>query len=321
MAVEIKAQSVVNRFAFKEYGQVIHVDPPIYNEKGKFYTSNVRANYPVYIFDDRVPNDYEIRVLKIEHLGQIMLNNKLQIIPTHTTYGDRCRENLTTVLNAWKRQAENIIVSSSSYQLIQIEAFKNHFSQIEEILEYMMEQKKIHRIELTKYVYSDRKQKRLRYVNLLESLNILRYEEPYYVMGNTYITIELEAEDDKELLNGLLSHIIKYRYQTLKDEFRLTILEKTVGVDSVIYIPELQIEKSVYRTKSSITKGYKKYYGKHINPLKLNQILRRLEKVGAIRRKSNAFYGDEKLREDMIVKKKKLEPLTISPNIPNIINY
>lgn len=316
MASIMDAQLVVERFAFKEYGQVIKVDPPMYINKGNYYLSNVRANYPVYIFDDREPADYKIRVLKIEHLGQITLNDQFQIVPTRTTYGTECLNNLKMMLEYWKQQAENIVVSASSDQLIQIESFRNHFNKIELILEYLMENDRIHKADLTRYEPKEQKLKIRRYVNLMESLGIVRYEEPYYVPANVYISTEKETKTDEELLKSLLSHIIKIRYPTLRDEFGLTILEKTVGVDNVIYLPELEMEEPVYRNKPSIADSYKRYYGKNINPMRLNQILRRLEKVGAIQRKLDNYFGVEDLREDMITKKKKLEPLTISPHIP-----
>jgi hypothetical protein len=321
MAVSLDAESVVKHFAYKNYGQVVQVDRPIYNKDKNIYVSNVRANYPLYIFDDRTPDDYDVRVLKIEHLGQVMLNDKLQIVSTSTTYGDQCKENLHLVLEGWKRQAENIVVSTSSNQLIEIEAFRNYFNQIELILEYLMEYNKIHRTELTRYLYSDNKNKILRYMNLLCSLQITRYEEPYYEMGNTYISIEQETSNEEELLKTILAYLLKYRYPTLRDEFKLRMLEKTAGIDNVIYLPEMETENPIYRTPKSISNSYKKYYDRYINPLKLNQILRRLEKVGAIRNKNNKYFGDDELREEMIIKKKKLEPLSISPHIPNIIYY
>jgi hypothetical protein len=225
------------------------------------------------------------------------------------------------MLEYWKKQAENIVVSTSSDQLILIESFRNHFNKIELILEYLMENDRIHNIDLTMYEPKDQKLKMKRYVNLLDSLGIIRYEEPYYVPANVYISTEKKVETDEALITSLLSHIIKNRYPTLRDEFGLTILEKTVGIDNVIYLPELEMEESVFRKKSSIADSYKKYYGRNINPMRLNQILRRLEKVGAIQRKLDNYFGVEKLREDMITKKKKLEPLTLAPYIPNILNY
>lgn len=307
------AKAIVERFAFKQYGQVIKVDPPVLNEALGNYVSNVRANYPVYIFDDRSPQDYAVRVLKIKHLGQITLNKDLQIIPRFTTYGQDAEDNLVHVLNSWKKQVEHIVVSASSNQLIKIEKFRNHFSQIERILEYLMEYKKIHQVELTRYLSSRDKRRIKKYINLLESIEIIRFVEPYYEIGNRYITIEGATKPKQDLMLNLLSHIIEYRYPILRDEFGLTILEKTVSVDNVIYLPELETESSVFRSINSIANNYKKYYNRNINPLQLNQILRRLEKAGAICRKGSSFYGDETLREDMITRKKKLAPLSIAP--------
>ena len=39
-----------------------------------------------------------------------------------------------------------------------------------------------------------------------------------------------------------------------------TILEKAIGIDNIIYLPELEIGEPVYRRRKSIESLYKKYY-------------------------------------------------------------
>jgi len=313
------AQTITQRFAFKEYGQVVKVDDPILNKTYKRYIANIRANYPIFIRDDLSPADYEVRVLKIGSLGQITLNEELQIMPKLTTYREECKQNLIKILNLWKAQAENIVVTASSDQLIMIEEFRNHFSQIERLLDHVREYKRIHSIELTKYLSNKEKRKIGRYVNLLVSLDILRFieENSYYEYGNQYIGIEKELREkgrinEEKLKLAILSYIIKNRYPILRDEFQLTILESTIGIDNVIYLPELELKKSVCRKPDSIASNYKKYYNRNINPLHLTQILKRLLRVGAIRRKGRVYYGDDNLRENMLEQKKLLKPLAIS---------
>ena len=110
----MSAEAIIQKFAYNEYGQNIFVDPPKYNSKSKMYYSNIRSKLPVFIHDDRFPGTYQVRVLKMDSLGHIFLNDKLQIIPHLTTYKEKCYENLETLLDHWVRRIENIVVTSSS---------------------------------------------------------------------------------------------------------------------------------------------------------------------------------------------------------------
>lgn len=311
----MSVQSIIDRFAYKEYGQVISVDSPRYDKYREKYYANLRANYPLFIFDDREPNKYIVRVLKINSIGQICINNELHIVPEFTTYNYDSEKNLEKVLEMWKKQAENIVVMASSDNFVKIEAFQNYFNQIDLILDHLLEFEKIYNTEIKKHLPNKDRKKLLRYINLLESLDIIRKAYDYYEFGNTFISWNLDRENmsENDLKKIVLSYLIKNRYLTLRDEFHLTILEKTISIDNIIYLPELEYQNAIFRKRQSIANSYKKYYNRYINPLQLTQILKRLLKVGAIDKKGQNYFGEENLRENMITIKETLQPLSLTP--------
>lgn len=307
---------MISKFAYDEYGQFIFVDSPQFDRESKIYYANIRSKLPVFIHDDRTPAHYKVRVLKIDSLGKIYLNKDLELIPNLTTRREECYRNLENILKLWRARTEHIVVQCSSDQLVKIEDFRNHFSQIELIVDHLLEFGEIKNTEISKYMPSKDKAKLIRYLSLLEGLDIVRRTETSYKMGNEFINLEkrLEVKEDIQLDIRLvvLSHVIKNRYLTLKDVFGLNILEKTVNIDNVIYLPELELEEPIYRKRSTIANSYKYYYKRNINALHLTRILKRLENCGAIHRISDKYLGHDHLREKMLDKKRVLKPLTIT---------
>ena len=308
----MEVEKVVNRFAYREYGQFILVDPPIFDSVSQTYYSNIRSDFPIFIHDDRDPSGYKVRVLKIESLGQIYLNKDLQIIPHLTTTREECNSNLESLLRLWRNQAERIVVSCSSDNLARIEEFRHHLNQIELIIDNLKEFGKINHSEIEKYMTRSDRVKLVRYLSLLKGLEIVREVKTGYVPGQRFISLEKIAENEDEFRHLILSYVIKNRYQTLRDVFGITILERTVNIDNIIYLPELELEERVYRRRRSIAANYKYFYERNINPLHLNHILRRLVRVGAISREGQNYFGDDELRERMLKEKRTLRPLTIT---------
>lgn len=309
----MSAETVIQKFVHNEYGQNIFVDPPTYDPSSKRYFSNIRSKLPVFIHDDRFPQDYQVRVLKIDSLGQIFLNNKMEIIPQLTTYREKCYKNLETLLEHWRNRIENIVVTSSSAEFAKITEFRNYFGKIDLILDNLLEHGKITHYELSKHMPKKERSKLLRYLDLLEGIDLVRKIDEGYLMGNTLIGLSKSYEnDEKQLRTAVLSHVIKNRYLTLKQVFDLYILEKTIAVDNVIYLSEIELGAAVHRRQAAIQRGYKHHYKKNINSLHLTRILRRLHRCGAIDRKGEAFFGHDHLREDMITKKENEPPLVIS---------
>jgi len=307
------AAVIMSRFADREYGQNIFVDPPIFDEKSKLYHSNIRSKIPVFIYDDRSSADYKIRVLKIDSLGSIYINDKLELMPQLTTYRDKCYENLDNLLALWRQTIENIVVTSSSDQFAHIYAFTNHFGQIELIIENLIEHGEIKHDDLRKGMHVHARNKLKRYLNLLEGLQLVRTVEDGYKSGNYLVELLSKDMSPEDRWVAILSYVIRNRYLTLKKVFEITILDKTISIDNIIYFPEINVKEAVYQRKSTIAENYKYRYNKNINPLHLTRCLRRLEKVDAISREGSNYFGRDDLRETMIQRIESEPPLSIHP--------
>ena len=306
-----EAQVVVKRFAEKEYGQFVFVDAPVYDEKNKLYSANIRSKIPVFIHDDRLPR-YQVRVLKIDSLGKLYLNSNLQLMGEISTLRDKCYENLDKMLDVWRMRTENLIVSTTASNLVTINEFRYALSKFDLILDHMDRFHEITNVELRRSMPTEDKRKLPRYLSLLEDLQYIRKVEKGYVPGNQLIKLE-ERKDVNEETRRLiiLTNILKSRYLTLKDVFRLSVLELAIKIENMVYLPELELGESIHQKYSSISRAFEHHYKERINPLHLTRNLTRLEKCGAIERDNNRYHGVEEYREEMEALKKKFKPLTI----------
>jgi len=308
----VAAEQTAQRFLFGHYGDLILADAPVFDATKQAYVANLRSDYPIMTKDDKTP-ETKLHILKVDHLGTICIDKELKIIPEKTTSRDECIENLKLFFNLWLKRAEEIIISSSAEALVNVSRFRHYFDPIEALLVSICDYGRVFDKEIEAARSPERLNKMRLYLELLEGLQIIRRSEDGYVEGNAFVSIKECRPDcnEQEFRNILLAYIIKERYPTLRDVFRLTILEPTIHVDSCIYLPEIEEENPIYRTIESIGNDYKEYYNKRIPTLNLRLNLRRLENAKAIERDGNHYFGNEVLLKQMVNMKKNLPPISM----------
>lgn len=304
-------EQVAQRYAFSHYGNLILVDEPIFDETEGMYTSNLRSDYPLMIRDDKQPERMTIHVLKIDSLGAIYLDKEYKVVKGRTTSREGCIETLKLFFKLWKKRSEEIIVSASANNLVRISRFRHYFDPIDSVLISLWDYGRVHDAEIEHARFTDRRRKMRRYLELLEGLQIIRRSEDGYSPGNVFVSVRHKQPDEEKFRDAILSYIIRERYPTLRDVFKLTILEPTIHIDSCIYLPELEVETSIYRVIESIIGDYERYYHRRINPLDLRLILKRLENADAIDREGKHYFGNEQLLKKMIAMKKELPPVSM----------
>jgi len=302
---------VAQRYAFSHYGNLILVDEPIFDENQKIYVSNIRSDYPLAIRDDREPRKRMIRVLKIDDLGTISFNQDHKIIREKTTSREECIERLKLFFELWRERAEEIVVSASADNLVQISRFRHFFDPIDSVLIYLWDKRIIRDEEIEAHRLVARRSKIWLYLELLEGLEIVRRVEGGYAEGNTFVSTRQRKPNEEKFRDAIISYIIRERYPTLRDIFQLTILEPTIHIDNCIYLPELELEEPIYRVADSIEQDYKHYYRRAINPLDLMLTLRRLENAEAINREGKHYSGNERLLKSMVAMKKQFPRLSM----------
>ncbi len=304
MSVTIKR--IAQCHAFSHYGHLILVDKPEYDTSKNLYVSKLRSDYPFLIQDDLEPTKRTMRVLKIDNLGRISINSENQIVKEKTSSREEIIDNINLFFKLWKERAERIVVSASSKNLVQITESSHFFDPIISALFYLWDEGRILDEDIALQRSPDRRKKLKRYLKLLEGLEIVRRVDDGYCQGNMFISLKNEVSNDEEFKTVVLSHILQERYTTLRDVFQLTILEPTIHIDSSIYLPELEMGKTVNRSMSSISRDYSYYYNRSVNPLDLKMILKRLVRAEAITQKGRYYSGNDILLEEMMRLKEKM---------------
>jgi hypothetical protein len=306
-----ESEQVAQRYAFSHYGNLILVDDPVFDEESGLYCSNLRSDYPLLIRDAEQPERPILHTLRIDSLGAIVVNKENRVMKDRTTSREACIETLKLFLKLWKKRSEEIIVSASANNLVRISRFRHFFDPIDSILISLWDYRKVYDLEIEHARFVDRRKKMRLYLQLLEGLEIVRRGNECYTPGNTFASVRAKEPNEEKFRDAILSHIIRERYPTLRDVFKLTILEPTIHIDSCIYLPELELEKSIHRTTDSIIMDYAKYYQRRINELDLRLILKRLENAEAIDRKGKHYFGNEQLLSKMVKIKKELPPVSM----------
>ena len=304
-------EQVAQRYAFSHYGHLILVDDPVLDSESGLYCSNLRSDYPLMIHDAEQPEKPLLHTLKIDSLGTIVVSKENRVLKDRTTSREACIETLKVFLQLWRKRSEEIIVSESANNLVRISRFRHFFDPIDSILISLWDYGKVYDLEIEHARFLDRRKKMRLYLELLEGLEIIRRGEECYTPGNVFASVRAREPNEQKFRDAILSYIIKERYPTLRDVFKLTILEPTIHIDSCVYLPELELEKAIHRTTDSITMDYAKYYQKRINDLDLRLILKRLENAEAIEREGKHYFGNEQLLKNMVVIKKKLPPVSM----------
>jgi hypothetical protein len=309
---EMAIEQAVQKFLFGHYGDLIIADAPIFDTTEQVYVANLRSDYPLMIQDDKM-QETKLHILKVDHLGSVYVDKDLKVMQEKSTPRELCVDNLKLFFNLWLKRAEEIIVSCSAEALVNVSRFRHYFDPIEAILVSICDYGKVTDKEISSCRSPERLQKIEQYLNLLEGLKIVRRSEDGYIAGNIFSMISEDRPDytEEELRKVLLSYIIKERYPTLRDVFKLTILEPTIHVDNCIYLPEIEEENPIYRTVESIGRDYREYYSKRISTLNLRLNLRRLENAKAIERDGKHYFGNENLLKQMINTKKTLSPISM----------
>ncbi len=263
--------------------------------------SNLRSDYPFTVRDDKLPDAQSVCLLKMDHLGCIAVGKDFKIIPDKTTPRTDCIKNIDAYFEAWKRRAEQIVISESASNLARITRFEHFFEPVDSVLLALWKYHFIDDVEIKAEPTIERRKKLYLYLELLEGLKIIRRVYKGYEEGSLSLFLRDKQPCDRETYrNRVIAALIKERYSTLRDVFKLTIFERTIHFDNCIYLPEIETEKPVYRTIESLQNQYKRFYGQKISKINAELILDQLSDVHAIETDSTHYWGNTSLRENMI---------------------
>jgi hypothetical protein len=310
--MEMSVKSVIRNYAIRHYGNLISVGEPEFDPEGKAWIAELQSDYPRIIHDDRYPEERILKFLSLRRLGAIRVGENLQSI--EATSREDCVNNLSGYLNLWQERVERIIVKASSDNLANTIEAKMFLGKIGAIISRLKWNKVILDSEIDAFPIK-KAGKLKRYLQFLESLEIVEHKDNAYSYGNMFTELSHDpriGNNFEKLNTAILSHIIKTRYSALIETFGISQLETVVHVDSCYYRPALEAEELIYWNKDSFEHHIRMLYGSKSNVyFRLPYILEELVNTKAIEYQDELYFGNEALFKEMQKSKDEIAELSL----------
>ena len=295
----------VHRYILQNYGNLISISQPLFDDKTRTWIAQLQADYPRLIPDDRSPSEKIVKFLSMKNLGTVHFSEDLK--PLDATPREDCIKKLNTFLKMWQERAERIIVTASSDQLARIGETQWVLAPFRMIVSYLLQKEVIYDDEVERE--RPIKERKLgQYLKLLESLDVVRRIDNGYTHGNLFTALLEKSTNTTELKTAIMSCLIRERYSMLRDIFDISQLETFVHVDSCYYKPALEAEKIVHLKRDTIVNYYFAFYRKK-SPIRLAYILDELVGANALKSSDKYYYANEELFDRMLHMKSELQEL------------
>lgn len=297
---------VIKKHAVKTYGDLIIPDKPVYDDNSKTWEVKLRSTYPR-IIRDEMSGETLVGFLNLKNLGRIRLNDKLQVIDYTTR--EKCDDQLSSRLDYWKRQAENIVISVASDVFAKIEESIHVLNPLELILDQLTATLRNGEIKiLDKEIFEQRNPERImQYLELLQELDITRRVEGGYIHGNTYVELFKQVDNDSSKLRTvIISYVIKHKYSTLRQVFGIRQLEPFVHLANAYYSASLEAGKLIHISRPHLKQRYEAFY-KKITTWEFKQKLDGLIEKGALQYEHEYLVGKKDYFDNMMKMKQVVE--------------
>lgn len=327
----MSAQRTIKSYVLHKYGLNISAECPEFDISSKKWVADIKSNYPVYIQDDRTPNNVSLHFIKIKNIGKVTFDEKLSIIKGESTPRDKCLETVQNLLKSYNDRTERIVVQASADCLVTMPEFRHFFTPIDQIITALLENDVVSIDALLKHRPHKVAQKMTQYLKLLQAMEIVNCEADcirpstqYWLLHERYekkpegLIDNKKIEFDEEgFRRAIISDFIKTRYTALTEVFDIRRVQPSIHVDSCIYRPSIEAEEVICLSQQSVLNSYTSTYGR-INDFTLANYLRRLYNVGLIERKierNGKFWcGTQNLVDSMIEMKKEM-PILAPPSL------
>jgi hypothetical protein len=299
----MSTQTLIRSFATHHYGNLISSEKPQFDDRTKTWIAQIRSDYPIVLQDDREPEKKIISFIPINRIGKILFDENLRFCEKESTSIDDCAKAVQSILEMWRDRAERIVVQASADHLVLIPEFRHFFIPIEEVVDSILEHDEVCDNELIKNRPLEKQNKAMKYVKLLEGLELIQRIDNRYEAGKLFVFLREECDNknlgEDDFKRAILSEVVRKRYSSLRDVFEISRFQPTIHINSCIYKPSLEAESLIYMTEKSIVSNYRELYGR-INPCSLTHILRRLKNVDAVDRNGQYWSGTKELLEEMM---------------------
>lgn len=282
-------------YVLTNYGNLLSIDEPYFDERERLWRVGLSTDYPRLIKNDS-PEERYVRTLQIKDIGTIWLDEELTVIKKRSTPRNESVNTLKVRLRTWEERAESIIVKSSALQLARTGIASVFLNPIRTVLgSFIQEESAVitfEELEKTRDIY-------LKWICLLEDLQLVRKEGEGYTYGNVFTELMRKAPNDQEFLAQVLAYVIRERYPVLKEAFKLRQFETLVHLDSCYYRPALEAGKTLFLRAESLFHRYSVQYSRYKSPLELRSSLLELCSSEALHKKNEYYVANERLFAEM----------------------
>lgn len=298
MSILENATKQIRTYVMLHYGNLLSTEEPSFDEKDRLWKAQLKSNYPRLIKNEYPKEERYIRVLPLRRLGTVCFNESFQLLKECSTKRGVSINRIRSYLHMWQEKAENIVVSNSSKQLADTAPARTFLNPVNKILDNFLQRRDmIITLEQLEKVRSPTKF--LRWLTLLEELELIKKRDNGYVYGEMFTSLEKEATNDREFQILSLAYVIKESYPILKEVFGIKQFEPLVHLDSCYYRPALEAERILYQSEKTLFKRFMNDYG-YRPEVDLRHYLHELHKSSALCRKDSYYYGNEELFNEML---------------------
>ncbi len=306
----MEAENVARQYLMTHYGNMIQLGESIYEDESRLHRFTLRSNYPFMIIDDD-DGDVRVRVLKMEKLGAVYIDDELHPRDSMCTTRKIVDGKVKDILGHWKRRIEQIVATTTSDKLAELDQFRQFFMPIQKIIYYTLEVGAISDAEVQRGEQRTTGKLR-RYVDLLEGQDLLQRFgggwEPTILLRE----YERKSEGRNQLVKMVISLMIRERYETLRQLMRLNMLHRVIRIQNIIYLPEIEVKRNLKRTRDTVRGEYYYHYASPIDEVDLVANLVSLSQVGIVDEveKKGMYSGDEVLLGEMVKEMEKMPALS-----------
>ena len=305
-----KIEFAIRKYAVAHYGDLVIPNTPIFDDKAKVWTSQLRSTYPRIIADD-ASDERLVGFLDLTDLGSIQLDDNLQIV--NATSSEKCDEQLSARLDLWKQQTERIVIRTSSDVFAKIEEGIHVLNPLELIFDQLIKTAKDSEIKISdSSIHEQNNPDRIaQYLELLLELDVVRRIQGGYVRGNVCVGLLEKSKNTKSLKTSLLSYVIEQKYTILRQVFGITQLEPYVHLANAYYSASLETEKLIHIRKSNLYHRYQNYYSR-ISEWAFDSKVNELVDKGAFEYDGDYLVGQREYFDNMLKLKEKIQlnPIT-----------
>lgn len=271
-------------YTFKKYGHFVSIDK-IGQDINSNYIARMKVDYPLYIKDDRIPSKIIRKIVKLHDIGYLVYSKDGDLIDYPTR--DDCIATIQNRIKFWRDKLEQIVISSTSLSIARIPRYVNFWNPIHFIVSSLIDYESVD-IETLQRSQPSRI---LRYVKLLENLNLIEKKDNKYTYSNLFsMQLDKFKGNEKIFKDWVVSNVIENRYKTIRDVFNIKHFVKVIQTENCYYIPSINADELLYRTLQSITRDYKRWYG-NVTYLDVRYWLKDLMDVGLIFEEDEYYYG------------------------------